>query len=302
MRAAVIRSFGGPDVIEIAEVPIPTPGPGQVLIRVSAATVNPVDLATRAGQLASAGLMVPEFPIGLGWDVAGVVDSGSGFQPGDHVIGLSDRLDVPLGTYADYVVLDTSAVALAPPELSAIEAATLPLNGLTALQALDLANPPEGGTLLVTGAAGAVGGFAVELAVQRGLRVAAVARPQDEALMHSLGASWFIPSTAPLAPTVRSLIPGGADAALDTALTGIPTLNAVRNKGTFIAVAANAAPTPLRAITVKNIWINANTHQLTQLTALTPRIADTLPLTKAALAHERLATGGLRGRLVLTPE
>ncbi|WP_219498694.1 alcohol dehydrogenase catalytic domain-containing protein [Nonomuraea ceibae] len=179
MRAVVIRAFGGAEVLRIADVPAPVAAEGQVRIRVEAATVNPVDLATRSGALTGAGLLPARDVIGIGWDAAGTVDQigpgVTGFKPGDRVIGLCDRLDVPLGAQAEHVVLDADAVAAAPAGLSPVEAATLPLNGLTAAQALDGLGLDDGQTLLVTGAAGAVGGFAVQLAVARGLRVVAVA-------------------------------------------------------------------------------------------------------------------------------
>ena len=123
-------------------MPIPEPGPGQVRIAVEAAAVNPVDIATRAGILAGAGLMVPGAVTALGWDVAGTVDAvGPGarsFAAGDRVIGLQDRLTAPGGAQAGYVVLDESAVAPAPRRATPAEASTLPLNGLTASQSLDL--------------------------------------------------------------------------------------------------------------------------------------------------------------------
>ncbi|WP_344337106.1 alcohol dehydrogenase catalytic domain-containing protein, partial [Kitasatospora putterlickiae] len=113
MRAVVVRRFGGPEVLELVEVPVPEPGPGQVRVRVAAAGVNPVDAVTRAGVLARAGLMAPRETVGVGWDVAGTVErlgpGASGFAVGDAVIGLRDRLDVPLGAYADALVLDASA-------------------------------------------------------------------------------------------------------------------------------------------------------------------------------------------------
>ncbi|WP_079032277.1 alcohol dehydrogenase catalytic domain-containing protein [Streptomyces specialis] len=141
MRAVVVRGFGGPEVLETVEVPVPEPGPGQVRIRVEAAAVNPVDVATRSGFMVEAGLMAPREVTGIGWDVAGTIDAVGpgvdGHAAGDRVIGLRDRLDLPLGTYAEYVVLDTTAVAPAPAGLTAVEAATLPLNGLTAWQSLD---------------------------------------------------------------------------------------------------------------------------------------------------------------------
>ncbi|WP_171165560.1 NADP-dependent oxidoreductase [Streptomyces sp. I05A-00742] len=311
MRAVVVKSFGGPDVLEVVEVPVPVPGAGQVRIRVEAAAVNPVDAATRSGTLAAAGLMAPRPVTGIGWDVAGRVDEvGAGvtlFAPGDRVIGLRDRLDVSLGTYAEFVVLDADAVAPAPGGSSAAEAATLPLNGLTALQSLDLLALHPGATLLVTGAAGAVGGFAVELAALRGLRVVAAAGAGDEAFVRAAGARWFVPRSADLAEAVRALVPGGVDAVLDAAVLGVPALGAVRNRGSFVSVVAGAAPVALRGITVAENWVAADGPALARLSSLAEsgrlslRVADTLPLDHAAQAHETLAKGGLRGRLVLTP-
>lgn len=307
MRAIVVRRFGGPEVLESVEVPVPEPGPGQVRIRVAAAAVNPVDLATRAGILTGAGVIPPREVLGLGWDVAGVVDAVGGpagrrppFRVGDAVIGLRDRIATPLGAYAEQIVLDESAVALAPIGMSAVEAATLPLNALTAAQALDLVETD--GTVLVTGAAGAVGGYAVALAHARKLRVVAVASEADEALVRGFGAAEFLPHGPALGDRVRGLVPDGVDAVLDAALLGLDALDAVRGGGEFVAFAAGAAPIPLRGIRVRNVWIRADGERLAELAGtLPPRVAGVLPLTRAAEAHERLAAGGLRGRLVLTP-
>lgn len=136
MRAVVVRHFGGPEVLEIADVPVPQPAQGQVRIRVQAAAVNPVDIATRAGWLADSGLMAGEGEIGIGWDLAGVVDEvGTDvdqFTVGDPVIGMRDLLPAPIGAQAEQVVLGTDAVVRAPRRASPVEAATLPLHGLTA--------------------------------------------------------------------------------------------------------------------------------------------------------------------------
>jgi NADPH:quinone reductase-like Zn-dependent oxidoreductase len=315
MRAVVINGFGGPEQLRLIDVPIPVPARGQVLIRVEAATVNPVDVVTRSGALAEGGLLPPGLSprevIGIGWDVAGVVERTgpgvTGLAPGDRVIGLSDRLDVPLGTQADHVVLDADAVAVAPAGVAPVEAATLPLNGLTAVQALDRLDLAPGRTLLVTGAAGAVGGYAVQLAAARGIRVTAVAGPADETLVRELGATEFVPRTVRLGEAVRALIPGGVDAALDAASVGVAALDAVRSCGTFAAVVGGAAPPPLRGIRVFNHWIHADGVRLRDLVglveagALTLRVAGTLPLEQVAEAHRRLEKGGVRGRLVLTP-
>ncbi|MYR43299.1 zinc-binding dehydrogenase [Streptomyces sp. SID5910] len=308
MRAVVARGYGGPGVLETVTVPLPEPGPGQVRVHVEAATVNPVDLVTRSGALVEAGLMAEREQTGIGWDVAGVVDrAGAGvtaFVPGQRVIGLRDLLDVSLGAYAEYAVLDAAAVAPAPPDVPAEAAATLPLNGLTALQALDLLGLVAGDTVLVTGAAGAVGGFAVELAVRRGLRVVAQAGSADEEFVRGLGAEWVVGrAVADLASEVRRLVPGGTDGALDTAGLGIRALAAVRTRGSYATVAGGTAPLPLRGIRVHQQWISADGPALAELAALglTLRVAETLPLEHAAEAHKRLAAGGIRGRLVLVP-
>lgn len=311
MNAVIVRSFGGPEVLEIAEVPIPQPGPGQVRIRVQAAAVNPVDIATRAGWLAEHGLMIANGQTGIGWDLAGIIDTvGPGvdrFNAGDSVIGMRDLLSAPIGAQAEYVVLDEDAIAGAPSSVSPAEASTIPLNALTASQALDLLGLGPGQTLLVTGAAGALGGFALELASLRGIRTVALAGPGDESLVRELGADEFVARTPDVGAAVRRLIPRGVDGALDAALLRIPALDAVRDRGSFVAVAAGAAPTPLRGIRVRNVWIHSDPSQLAQLAALadagrlTPRVSDTEPLDQVAAAHERLAQGGLRGRIVLLP-
>ncbi|WP_181772314.1 NADP-dependent oxidoreductase [Amycolatopsis pittospori] len=311
MRAVVVRRFGGPEVLEFAEVPVTEPGRGQVRVKVAAAGVNPVDAATRSGFLTEAGIVPPREAVGIGWDVAGIVDTVgdgvTGFVPGDAVIGLRDRPATALGTYAEYVVLDAHAIASAS-TVSLPEAATLPLNGLTAVQALDLVDLPPGATVLVTGAAGAVGGYAVSLAHAKGFRVVAVAGESDEDVVRGFGADVFLPRGDFLADRVRAEIPGGVDAALDTALLGLDALDAVRAQGRFVVFAAGAAPIPLRGIRVEHVWIRADGAALAGLVKLVDdgvlalRVADTLPLEEATKAHKRLAAGGLRGRLVLTNE
>ncbi|HEY0573180.1 MAG TPA: alcohol dehydrogenase catalytic domain-containing protein, partial [Pseudonocardia sp.] len=244
MRAVVVRSYGGPEALEVTEVPVPAPGPGQVRIRVQAAAVNPVDVFVRSGMAIQVGLLPARDSVGMGWDVAGVVDEvgpGAGFAEGDRVIGLADRLDVPTAGYADYLVLDADAVAAAPSGVAPEAAATLPLNALTAAQALDLLGLRPGQPLLVTGAAGAVGGYAVQLAAAAGLRVVATASAGDESLVRGFGAELFVPRaaepTAPgpgtLAARVRALVPGGVHGVLDAAVLGLPALDALRGGGAF---------------------------------------------------------------------
>ena len=312
MRAVVVRHYGGPEALEVIDAPVPEPGRGQVRIRVEAAAVNPVDAATRQGfmNVDRPGAIRDRNHVGIGWDVAGTVEAaGPGVSapvPGDRVIGLRDRLDQPLGTYAEHVVLDAADVAPIPRDLDSAAASTLPLNGLTAVQALDLLRPAAGQTILVTGAAGGLGGFGVELAAMRGLRVIAAAGDDDEKLVRQLGASAFIPRSADLATAVRDLVPGGVDVAFDAAVLGYPALDAVRAGGSFAAF-VGSGPVPLRGVRVVPVTIHADGAALTGLAALaatgklTLRVAGTYPLADAARAHERLEAGGLRGRLVLLP-
>jgi NADPH:quinone reductase-like Zn-dependent oxidoreductase len=309
MRAIIVRTPGGPEVLEHAEVPVPEPGEKQVRITTAASTVNPIDLSARAGRLTAAGLMPPMDHFGLGWDVSGRVDAiGPGvdrFRVGDAVIGLRDLLFAG-GAHADRVVLDESAVAPAPSTVSLVEAATLPLNALTADRALDLADLKAGGTLLVTGASGGVGGFALELAQQRGLRTVAVARPRDADRLRDR-ATHVVTSAENLGTTVRGLVPGGVDAVIDAAVLGIVAHQALRGGGTFVALVAPFAPPSIRATRVVVQEVFADGVRLAELATLvddgvlTLRVGRTFPFGRAREAHELLERGGVGGRIVLTP-
>lgn len=312
MRAVVVRNYGGPEALAVADVPVPEPGRGQVRIRVEAAAVNPVDIATRQGLMNTArpGVIAEREHVGIGWDVAGTVEAAgpdvASLALGERVIGLRDRLDQPLGTYAERVVLDAADVAPTPAEGDGIAASTIPLNGLTALQALDAPALPAGATILVTGAAGGLGGFGVELAAMRGLRVIAAAGDDDDKLVRGLGADEFVPRSAELAAAVRDLVPGGVDAAFDAAGLGYPALDAVRAGGAYAAF-LGAGPFPVRGIRVVPVHIHADGAALAGLSRLaaagklTLRVAGVYPLADAAAAHRRLQAGGVRGRLVLVP-
>jgi NADPH:quinone reductase-like Zn-dependent oxidoreductase len=302
-------------VLEVADLPEPHAGPGQVRIRVAAAAVNRIDLSTRSGALTSAGLLPPADVTGLGWDVAGVIDQvGAGVRrraAGDTVIGLRDVLSDG-GAQAQWVILDETATAPAPRSVPLAAAATLPLIGLTADRSLALTGLRAGQTLLVTGAAGGVGGLVLQLAALRGIRTVAVAARTDEPPVRDHGANDFISrpdelDAAKLGAAVRAVVPGGVDAVIDAAVAGITAHEALRGGGVFVALVAPFAPPPLRGtrVVVQEVW--ADGGRLAELAALvdagllTLRVADTLPLDAVAQAHERLARGGLRGRLVLVP-
>ncbi|WP_420034976.1 NADP-dependent oxidoreductase [Streptomyces sp. cg28] len=295
MRAAVVTTFGGPEAVEIVDVERPEPGAGQIRIKVAAATLNPVDAGVRAGAFGTGK------PLGLGWDVAGTVDAvgaGTGWTVGDQVIALQHGFDKPLGTHAEFVVVDASAAAEAPASLDLVHAATVPLNTLTAAQALDQLALEPGRSLLVTGAAGAVGGYAIQLAAHRGIEVTAYASEADEALTRSFGATTFV---------ARGTTPAPVDAVLDAAFIGAEALAWVRDGGAYVGVIPGAEPASERGVRTSSVEVTADGTQLAALARLTDdgiltaRVAETFPLTDAAKAHSRLAEGGVRGRLVLVP-
>jgi NADPH:quinone reductase-like Zn-dependent oxidoreductase len=309
MLAIAVPEFGGPEVLELRDVPIPHPGPGQVRVRVRASTVAKIDISTRNGAISQAGLLAPQQDIGLGWDVAGTVDAVGGgvgrFGVGDEVIGLRDLLFAFPGAHAEYVVLHQSALARAPRGTTHAQAATIPLAGLTADRALALTGLAPGQTLLVTGAAGGVGGFVLELARLRNLCTIAVAAPEDETLVRELGASAFVPRTDRLGEAVRHLVPTGVDAVIDTAVIGIAAHEALRGGGTFVALVAPFAPPPIRGTNVIVQEVYADGGRLAELSALaeakqiTLRVAQTISLAEAATAHQMVERGGQRGRIVL---
>ncbi|MFI8229947.1 NADP-dependent oxidoreductase [Streptomyces sp. NPDC085900] len=296
MRAAVVRHFGGPEAVEVVETELPEPGARQVRIKVAAATLNPVDAGVREGFFGGAGKQ-----IGFGWDVAGTVDAtgvATAWSVGDQVVALDPGMVRPVGTHAEYVVVDTDAVAKAPATVDAVHAATLPLNALTAAQALDLLELTEGRSLLVTGAAGAVGGFAVQLAAGRGISVTAQARAADEELVRSLGAAHF--TSGPVGA-------GTVDAVLDAAVLGEAALEWIRDGGAYVGVRPGGEPASVRGVRTTSVAVRPDGARLAELAALvdqgvlTLRVAETFSLEDAPKAHARLAEGGVRGRLVLVP-
>ncbi|TCC46559.1 NADP-dependent oxidoreductase [Kribbella capetownensis] len=310
MRALVARRLDRPDALELIETPIPEPRHGQVRIKVAAAAVNPVDLAVSTGGAVQYGVTAARDQFGLGWDVAGTVDAagpGADLAEGTPVIGLADLLGRPLKTHAEYVVLNADAVAPAPKDLDLTAASTIALNALTALQALKAMQLTPGKFVLVTGAAGGVGGYAVEIAKHLGLTVIASAAAEDEELVRRLGADHFVARADDLTAAVHAIVPAGVDGLVDAAVIGIGAQETVRNGGQHAHVQAGPTPPHLRDITVHQIFVHANRAELTELVqlieagAITTRVADTYRLQEAAQAYKRLANGGVRGRLVLIP-
>jgi NADPH2:quinone reductase len=309
MRAVTFSQFGGPEVLNVLELPEPQPGPGQVRIHVAAATVNPTDIGFRSGRQAAQlnDLKPPYIP---GMELAGAVDavgSGSSWNVGDRVMAIVIPRRPEGGAMAESVVVPSDSVARVPEGTSLEEAATLPMNGLTVRRALDLLNLKPGETLAVTGAAGAVGGYAVQLGVAEGLRVIAVAGAGDEALLKKLGAEAVLPRGEDAAERIRQLVPGGVDGLVDAAVIGPPILPAIRDGGGLAAVRGFEGDIE-RGITIHQVRVSdyAENHdaldglgQLVSQGKLTLRVAETFPPERVGEAQSRLEAGGVRGRLVI---
>ncbi len=308
MRAITQQTIGGPEVLELVEVERPEPAPTEVLVRVRAAGVNPVDWKVRAR-----GGFLGEPPFTVGWDVAGTVEALGGgvtrFAPGDRVFGMP-RFPKEAGAYAEYVTSPSRQLARTPEGLSDVEAAALPLAGLTAWQALvETADVQPGQRVLVLGAAGGVGHLAVQIAKARGAYVIGTARSAKHAFLAELGVDEAIDYTSqPVKDTV-----GDVDVVLD--LVGSEetarALGTLRRGGLFIVVPSAAGLDALREaagdqVRVTGILVEPDRAGLEAIAGLVetgelrPHVAQTFPLEEAGRAHEAGETGRTQGKLVLT--
>ncbi|MFJ8028206.1 NADP-dependent oxidoreductase [Streptomyces sp. NPDC096311] len=310
MKAVGLTEFGGPEVLRVLELPAPEAGPGEIRIRVHAAAVNPIDTMVRRGTAFVSDAEPPYVP---GMDAAGVIEQiGEGVDTdlsiGDHVMAVA-VISGTHGAYAEHLVVPAESVVRTPAGLTDIQAATLPMNGLTARMALDLLSLPTGSTIAVTGAAGAVGAYAVQLAKADGHRVIADAAPKDEQLVKDLGADLVLPRGTDYAQLVREEVPDGVDGLLDTAGIVEPTSHAVRDNGRIASSVHRIKGSAERGIVTQTTFVpqyareHAKLDRLRQLAEegrLTPRVAQTLAAEQAPEAHRLLEAGGLRGRIVLT--
>jgi len=309
VRASGFSRYGGPDVLELIELADPVPGAGEIRVRVAASTVNPADLLFRSGGLD--GLIEGEAPFCGGLEFAGVVDevgSGATWAVGDPVAGMTKFIPMGRGAHAELAVVHSESVVRLPGDSDMAAWATLPMNGLTVRLALDKLALPAGSTLLVTGAAGAVGQYAVSIGAADGLRVVAIASPADEEAVRRFGAEVFVARGDGVAAAVRDAVPGGVDGVIDAARLGAGVLPAVRDGGRVAVVRAFAGE-PERGIEILPVSVRDYLRVPGKLAALADlveggrlalRVADTFPPERAREAHERLERGGVRGRLVIT--
>jgi NADPH:quinone reductase-like Zn-dependent oxidoreductase len=307
MRVVEVTAFGGPEVLQPAERPDPEPAAGEVVVRIRAVNVNPTDLAGRSefGPRYIPGLTPPFL---LGWDLAGDVAAvGEGvtaYATGDRVVGMIPwgPIGGRVGAYAEQAAVDPDWLAPLPDGPSFEEAATLPLNVLTAHQALELLGLEPGMRLLITGASGGVGTFATQLAVAAGVRVVGVAGRDDEDWLAGLGAEEVLPRDADLSAI------GTVDAVLDAVPLG-PRFStpALRDGGTAVFVRPPDPPEPDRDIHFALVMVHSDPVALRAFAqqladgALRTRVARTLPLSEAAEAHRLNEAGGLKGKVVLVP-
>lgn len=349
MQAIVVTEPGGPEVLKAEDRPDPTPGPGQVVVRMAAANINPTDIGARHGMFPP-GFDIDGPPYVLGWDLAGTVvavgegvadgpqagaagatspiaredesigesaaedgldpaplaasaDPGVGpFGPGDEVVGMIPwyASGAKYGAYQELVLLEARWLVKRPEALSAVDAATVPLNALTAQQALGELGAPEGAEILITGASGAVGSFAAQLAIAQGLRVVAQAGTGDDEWIRDLGVARVIGRDEDLSTI------GTFGYVLDAVPLGEGVFPAVAEGGTIVTTRPIAEEAG-RGIDQRPMLIVEDTALLQRLVegvatgGLLTRVAQTVPLADAAEAHRLVEESGRKGKIVLVP-
>ncbi|MET0190433.1 MAG: NADP-dependent oxidoreductase [Pseudonocardia sediminis] len=311
MKAVRFHEYGGPDVLRVEDVERPVPGPGEVRVRVVGTTFNPVDDGIRGGYLQG------PFPVALphtpGIEVAGTVDAlgegTSGLQVGDEVVAFLSMVDD--GAAAEYVLAPAEVLTRAPSGVPLADAAALPMTGLTAWQALfDHAGLTSGQRVLINGAGGSVGGYAVQLAKHAGAHVIATGSARSSGRLHDLGADEVIDHTA---TDVVAAVGEPVDVLLNLATVTPADLTAmvglVRDGGVAVnTVPATPAPADeTRGVRAIDLFVRSDIGQLAQLVAMVDSselrlgVDRRVPLTDLPSIHAEADAGTLRGKVVVTP-
>ncbi len=304
MKAITLQEYGGPDALELTERPEPKVAPDQVLVRVRAAGVNPVDWKAAAGGLDA--IYETRFPLIPGWDVAGTVeavgvDAGE-FGVGDEVLGYVRKDELQNGTYAELVAAPVRCLVRKPAALDWNQAAGLPLAGLTAHQALTRLQVGEGDTVLVHAASGGVGSMAVQIAVARGARVIGTASARNHDYLRGLGAEPVSYGDG-LVDRVREAAPSGVDAAVDFVGDGAveASQQVLRKPERVLSIVDHEAV----AKGGRYLFVRPDAAGLTALGDLADagklrvEVERALPLASAADAWRLSESGRTRGKLVL---
>ncbi|HVK03530.1 MAG TPA: NADP-dependent oxidoreductase [Armatimonadaceae bacterium] len=306
MKAVRIHEFGGPEVLVYEDAPKPVAGPGEALIRVRGAGINPVDWKVREGWTES--IWPHQLPLILGWDVAGVIEAvGAGVsnvKPGDEVY--ADTNILKDGAYAEYVLVEAKVVALKPKSLSFVEAASLPIAALTAWQALfDAAGLQPGQTVLIHAAAGGVGSLGVQFAKWKGARVIGTASARNHAFLKELGADELIDYTAErFEDSVKDV-----DVVFDTVGKEVMqrSWQTLKPGGYLVGIVNDPDTEQAKKYGVRasHIFGLPRADDLTAIAELIdagtvrPVVSETLPLSEARRAHEESQGGHVRGKIVL---
>ena len=311
MRAVGFEKFGGPEVLEVMEFPENAIGFDEIKIQNYASAVNPTDIVSRSGLIKH---FIKDFslPCVPGMDFAGIVTEvgenvKTGIKVGESVMGMVMPNGIH-GAYSDQLILNQFAVVRIPKNASFIEAATLPMNGLTARLSLDLLNLKKGQTIAVTGGPGAYGGYVIQLAKADGLIVIADSNESDIKLLKDLGVDHIIPRGENFVEEVKGIFPSGVDGIADGALLNENAIGAVKDNGSFTSV-RNFIGEPQRNINFTATWVSEYNCDFEKLDKLRQqvedglidlRVADTVKPENAAEAHKRLDAGGTRGRMVIS--
>jgi NADPH:quinone reductase-like Zn-dependent oxidoreductase len=297
MRAARIHEYGGPDVIRVENVPPPVPAPGEVLIRVAATSLNPTETALRSGRLAT--FLPVALPLTLGWDVAGTVD-------GEPVIGMLDS-----GAAAEFAVAPPAALVPAPATVPLADAAALPLAGMTAWQAVTQhARIAPGERVLINGAGGGIGGFAVQLVKHAGAYVLATASPRSASMVRELGADEVVDYTAGPLGTGPLSVGEPVDVVINCAAIGSAAAAALvplaRPGGRIVTVATPVEASAESGVTAWHMVTRNDPADLAELVRLVDagvvRLVVTARRTLADLPelHRLAESGGTHGKIIVT--
>jgi NADPH:quinone reductase-like Zn-dependent oxidoreductase len=300
VRAVVLNSFTGIDGLALSDVADPVPTDGEQVVRVRAASVGPWDLASANGAFVATGGS-SEFPQVQGWDFAGETVDGR------RVAGFVAQPWMKVGALAEQISVPASILTPLPDPLGFPEASALPVCGLTAKLLVDAVAVRQGDVVLVTGAAGMVGGLAVQLAISRGANVVAGVRDGDVDEARQLGVEMTFDTARGLESAIRAEWHEGVDACIDTVGLGANGAACVRDDGAFVTSVPTAVPDAARGISLQTVQVQPDANALAELAdcaaagELTVRVAEVLSLERFRDAYRRLARGGIHGKIVLTP-
>lgn len=312
MRAAYYEEFGGPKSVKTGKLELPDLKEGEVLIKIKAAGVNPVDAVITNGYYKD--MMPHSFPIIPGWDVAGVIEdrghAARRFDVGDEVYAYARRPEVKWGTFAEYLIIPDSYLAKRPQSISLEEAAAIPLAGLTAYQALYVAgNLTKGQKLLILGSSGGVGSFAIQLAKVKGAEVIGVASKKNHDYMRSLGADHTIDyKDQDIGKAVKQIYPEGVDLIFDcTSGESLQqSLKGLKDSGKLVSI-LNQGEDLDKKIDFEFVFVEPNAKQLEHFRQLVEdgkikvEVKKTYALEEAGEALEQIQSSHTTGKIVVVP-